>query len=60
MKTKTKYILGGILAIVLSYISAVMGSEYPTDSLLGTWHIMFSIVSGMATIPLFVNGLTEL
>lgn len=60
MKTKTKYILGGILAIVLSYISAVMGSNSPANSVLEAWHISFSFISGMATIPLFINGLTEL
>jgi hypothetical protein len=45
MSKKTKYMLGGIVAIALSYISARMGVEV-SHAVLVAWHVMFSVATG--------------
>ena len=56
---KTKYILGGIGAIVISWGFAYLANGLNTENPLGIWYWLMSLALGTIGIVLIVTSLTK-
>ncbi len=59
MSKKSKYLLGGVIAIILSYVSAVVGSNMVNEGLIA-WHTIFSMFTGVGGMMTIINNLIEM